>query len=226
MNDQQRAWCRRHEDTIVAIDRLTSDELAIPAEVPGWQTWNKALYIQRSRFARTLWIDADAIVVNDLKPLFKILACHPLAVVHPQRVTYRHNREELYQRHPVGTRLAMNMAVNAGVLGFAKHCGFGLLEQYCKMTDLARDQAVRELITWYDEGIYHWALQAAGLPWIIQHNHGWNRFVFPDLARWTRTPETFLNSLPILDIDVILHMTGPTKYWHRWGHFVDDENLE
>ena len=60
---------------------------------------------------------------------------------------------------------------------------FGPVDTYCQATGLAADPTVRDLLeAGTTRASFTGPLRAAGLTWIMQHNPGGNRFVFPDLC--------------------------------------------
>jgi hypothetical protein len=206
LNDEQRAWCRSQPSrTVQTIARR------IVRDVPRWQQWNKPYFIAQSPFRRTLWIDADCVVVGDLAPLFEELDCGPFVAEHWDDPYLQPNAELLYRFFPVPVRTRAGQGLNSGVVGLDVARDVRLLKAWRRLSGVALDSyAVRTLISWFDEGTMHWAIQSAMAIDRILPRPGWNRFM---TSQPSADPIIFLLSLTRRPDDVIWHFSGAPKPW-------------
>jgi hypothetical protein len=207
---EQRAWCAGR------MQVLAMPPLPIPPTVSRWQAWNKACYLRISPFERTLWLDADCLVVGDLRPLFARISQGPFGIVQPFGGRAWGNKEELYQRFPVSVRLPMKRSVNGGVLGFgADQRARALLDLWEQITtEAGRAPELRDYFVWCDEGALHWTAEKLGLLELGVDERGWNRYCFlPDRGG----PAAFLERLTVRPDDVVLHVIIHPKPWRNWG---------
>jgi hypothetical protein len=206
LTDEQSAWCSCHQARRVAVDLLP-----MPCNVKMWQGWNKPFFICRSPFRRTLWIDADCVVVGDLQPLLRQLNETPFVVRHWDFPYPQPNKEWLYDRYPVRTRFSRGRGINSGVVGIDLRRDADLLENWCEMVSRAvLDPKIRSAVSWYDEGALHWALEATEQIDCVVAHQGWNRFV---PSRVTDDPVGYILSISAQPDDVIWHFSGSTKPW-------------
>jgi lipopolysaccharide biosynthesis glycosyltransferase len=211
---------------------LTKQGVIIRRERPGvftqkdhlWQTWNKPFYIYSSPYKKTLWIDSDCIVVNDLRPLFDKIEEQPVFMQHPAGAGYTGgNQDQLYHRFPVKSRLSKENSINAGVVGVNKSKEHQeLVYNWMKMVNNAfRFKDVERLIGWHDEGCLHWAVCATGMADLVIKKPEWNCFL--GCCERALTVSGYVEYLKEHFDRVILHHTGP-KCWSRWsiGSLIND----
>jgi len=206
----QRAWCADR------MQLLQMPPLVVPPTVPRWQAWNKACYLRVRPFERTLWLDSDCFVVGDLRPLFTRIGQGPMGVVQPFKVHTWVNKEELYQRYPVPTRISPERTITNGVLGFGqdpRSCA--LLSAWEGITaEVGKDPALQDWFGWWDEGALHWAVEKLEYADLVGEERGWHRFCF---VPGRGGPDAFLSRLKIRPGDVVLHTMIRPKPWRDWG---------
>jgi hypothetical protein len=204
----------------VAVCSVGDEDLVCPRSVVMWQTWNKPAYVAASPFSRTLWIDADCVVVSDLGPLFAAVASGPLVFQHVDPHIYQAaNAAALYNRFPLqGRRLPGG--VQAAVVGFAENDGSGLLTAWGRACAQFWEPGLAQLVRCWDQGALLWALESLGLGEVARPSVGWNRFFFPGSKFGLGTVAAFFASLVVAGDDVILHLVGRPKYWVNWGKLV------
>jgi hypothetical protein len=160
----QRDWFRRHGDEVLA-----PPPLIMPRSADKWQIWNKPAYL-RSLTGKNLWIDADALIVGDLRPARDWIDQRPLITLDTyaqhrapwQARWWVHNEPCLYDLHPVPAR--KTELVNAGVFGFDAIRDRPLLDQWCAAVGMAaRDARLTKWFHCYDPGALIWALEKMGL---------------------------------------------------------------
>jgi hypothetical protein len=210
MTEKQRAWCERRARV------LDLPELIMPRSEKMWQTWNKPRLIRASPYRTTLWLDGDCIVVGDLNPLFERARSGPFGVKYPYTAYLCRNKEDLYRRFPVPIRIPEERSVNGGVLGFGTDKeSQELLETWEAMVgEAARDSELRGLISDYDQGALHWAVQARQSTDLMVTHRGWNRFIW---IPGRGGPEHFIQQLKLRPDDVVLHAVVRPKPWAVWG---------
>ncbi|HUP79640.1 MAG TPA: glycosyltransferase [Pirellula sp.] len=215
LTDKQRDWLRANGASIEKTAMMMGPQIS------GWQMWNKVLYWKHSPFVFTLWIDADCVVTGSLDPLFTRIEKAPFVVRHPFGANYcRRNDAELRSLFPVVAPIPDDQPLNSGVFGFAGHRDRQILDKCEELTRAAAaDEIVRRLITFYDEGVLHWALEALGRPEVIVDEPRWNEFFSSDSS----DPQDFVNLIHQISSTggVIAHFTGRPKPWEKWTNLGD-----
>jgi hypothetical protein len=203
---KQRQWCQSQGRHLVS-----SPTLRISRELHMWQSWNKPFYVRDSPFQQTLWIDSDCVVVGDLSSLGREVERGPFVVEHWVEPYVQPNHEDLYRRFPVSLRLPPGKGFNAGVIGLDIVRDAELLNLWCWLVTLAADDPeARSLVTWFDEGALHWALQAARRIDRLLPRGGWNRYM---PSQSSDDPAAYVLAHTPLNDDVIWHFAGNTKPW-------------
>jgi hypothetical protein len=205
LTDAQAAWVSRQEG--LYHTRVDLDQLPVGRDTPHWQTLNKPFYVSRSPFRRTLWLDADTLVLGDLRPVADLLARGPFLttdiMVHP-------NPPALNQRCGVVPAEDPPFAVNAGVCGFDLERDWPLVHEWLSLLRLlASDPAdPLPLVNMYDQGLLRLALRKLGLTDVINPDPRWNHIeleTFPTMADLLAGMRTRLRSgRPIS----VMHLCG------------------
>jgi hypothetical protein len=178
----QTAWVSRQDG--LYHTRVDLDRLPVGRETPQWQTFNKPFYVSRSPFRRTLWLDADTLVLGDLRPVAHLIARGPFLttdiMVHP-------NPPELNQRCGVVPVEDPPFAVNAGVCGFDLERDWPLVHEWLSLLRLvASDPAgTLRLVPMHDQSLLRMALRKLGLAGLINPDPRWNHIeldTFTDMA--------------------------------------------
>lgn len=190
LGERMAAWlCERHPSLRILPmpdhDDLRSVrsafESAGPLAKPGkrvWPIWACPFLIQSSPFARTLWIDADIVVLRNLAGLVALLEDGPILTPENFAPKVTPNKPELYRLLPIQRPFdPLEPRLNAGVSGWdhARAEDRGLLEAYCHAVRAAcRDRRVADAISWWDQGALIWAVQQCGLEHRMLRTTAWN----------------------------------------------------
>ena len=166
----------------------------------GALAWRKPFQIRdASPYRRSLWLDVDTIVLDDVAPLFAYLDRGPVMFRETQAGWGAHNDPRLYERFPVPVPLS-GLTVNAGVIGLDQDRDAPLLRAWCEMVRRAlADPEILDLVQFDDEGALLWALHATGQIGAISDETSWN---YSADGQWT----------------------APVGRWER-RRYVDDETL-
>ncbi len=188
----------------------------MPQRVRGWQTWNKPFYFFHLPPGQYLWLDADCFVVGRvsevLECVFEYVAEAPLILQHWARGRYLNpNSPELYRRFPVRSLFTPFQSVHANLVGFELPRDAELLSLWCYMVSVcAEDASVRRLVSWFDEGALHWAVQAAGRTGILVDRPEWDQTYTPSESTRKALLENLAEAPP-----GIIHFAY-LKPWEIW----------
>lgn len=219
----QRGWLASQG---VEVLDLSDDLLVVARSQPHWQTWNKPVYIERSPFRATVWIDSDALVRGSLEPVFEMTEEKPFVVedAHAPAGFPPANSYGLYktQRFFLPERARTTVYPNAGVLGFVRGRDDGLLSAWKGAVAAAHASPVSlATVRWYDQGALIWTLESRGETGLIRRgqwcfNHPGREPTLEDWGAEFDSPRGFLESLPTKGASVVHHYTGSRKPWSRW----------
>jgi hypothetical protein len=213
LTERQRAFARSRA-AVLPLPPL----LFPPASDPAmWPSWNKPAFFFHSPYRHTLWIDSDCLVSGDLAPLFRRIARGgPFVTSHWSYRDYPGgNRVELHEREPA-RRFPAYMNLNAGVVGLGRDpASRKVLDFWCYLVfQASRDDHLRSLIGWYDQGALHWALERAEAPAAWCDRRAWNCF---HPLSFCDSSGDFFGRLGPHPGDVIVHAAGQPKYWLAWS---------
>jgi hypothetical protein len=190
-----------------------------------WLLWACPLLIASSPFRRTLWLDCDLVVLQNLRKLFQLLNTGPVFTPSDNKSGTTPNHRMLYKLLPLSKQGASSPEplLNAGVIGFDLKRDRHILMSYIyPVLCAACDESVRTSISWHDQGALIWAVRNHCLHNRIV-NASWNTEVRslpignPDLLfykyKWERRLfSTMREDFPTVNI---LHWNGrPNKLWH------------
>jgi len=173
LTDSQKEWIELHpQRTLRELPRWIN-RVSRLQRVREWPTWLKPFYLLHSRFDRTLWIDADCIVLRDPSAALELVRKQPLVTkdVAPVLVS---NHSDLYHYLPV-EHVDSTLRLNAGVVGLDRQRDAELLGAWAWAVQwAARNLRLRNRFRWFDQGALLWALQRVSAPPLIQTDLTWN----------------------------------------------------
>jgi len=185
MNPEQKDWAARHLpncDIIPIPDneytRLIQNSLGGPTKATDRevQLWLCPFLIEQSPYPKCLWLDADTIVIDELEKLFELIDSGPVFTpsnYQPRRVI---NLPALYKHMPLQDDCNPEDAlINAGVSGWNFERDKNIIRDYMAPAIKACSSvAVRQSITWHDQGCLIWAIQNNKLQQRILKTSKWN----------------------------------------------------
>ncbi len=214
LNLHNRTWCRAND--VVLLDFNKSDY--IDDHMVG-SLWAKPFMINECPYNEIIWIDSDAIVINDLDEFKKILSRGPVVTRDSWNESYCLNPIKLYELLPVpkGT----NKSINAGVLGFNKQRDRELLHTWMWCVRKANDDPrIKANIKCSDQGALLWAIHAHGMTDHIRNDLRWNctpnfsTYNEPRRERYKQS-KTLFESIKADHPDIgIVHWVDQPKLWH------------
>jgi hypothetical protein len=152
---------------------------AVPLAKPTkriWPLWICPLLIRASPARDVIWLDSDILVLRGLDEMFAMLECGPVFTPENKAPLLAPNRPELYELLPI--RRAFDPAiptVNGGVSAWRHGRDDAALDAYvAPVVAAARDRAVRDAISWHDQGALIWAIQSLGLEHRVLRSPMWN----------------------------------------------------
>jgi hypothetical protein len=224
MSREQIDWCVRQPG--VTVKPFKHGKYGSHIKYPG--AWFKPHYIKSSPFKHTIWIDADAMVIGDLREL--IDWAHPNALFttdHTQLQDTTLNSPMLYSYLPIGKPYFHDIKphLNTGVFVCHTKRDQHILDEWCYCVDQAcQVKEIAEAIACWDQGACKWALHRNDLLYLITPD---KKFNFPAKIRHFSYPATpaavahWMKSLKPDESCVILHWMGSPKPWNHWGDTID-----
>lgn len=165
--------------TVPNLRILKCSSHVMPTNINGWQTYNKPFYIQDSPFDKTIWIDCDCVVLDDLNHLVNLLRHNPVMFQCYHVKGGTHNDPQLHAL--MGTNLTPHQSgppiINAGILGFDKRREFDslLLADWCEATKRAvGNRDIQRHAKYWDQGLLQWTLESKCVLPIIHDDKRWN----------------------------------------------------
>jgi hypothetical protein len=141
-----------------------------------WPLWICPLLIRAAPVRDVFWLDCDLLVLRGLGELFAMLDGGPVFTRENHAPELAANRPELYRRLPIARAFdPARPAVNAGVSGWRRGRDDAALAAYiAPVVAAARDRAIRDAVSWHDQGALMWAIQSLGLEHRVLRSALWN----------------------------------------------------
>jgi hypothetical protein len=141
-----------------------------------WPLWICPLLIRAAPLDDVFWLDCDLVVLRGLGELFAMLDDGPVFTPENKAPELTPNRPALYRHLPIERNFDPAVpVVNGGVSGWRRGRDDALLEAYIVPVAAAvRDRAVRDAISWHDQGALIWAIQSLGLEDRVLPSPLWN----------------------------------------------------
>lgn len=200
----------------------TPDQKIRPAR-PGkreWPLWLCPFLIAESPFTSVYWLDCDLVVLRNLEGLFGLLDDGPVFTPENLAPEATPNKPALYDLLPLERKFDPAVpTINGGVSGWHLERDREALEAY--MHPIRRacvDLAVRDAISWHDQGSLIWGIQKCGLEHRVVETWMWNLCVEHTRASGKSYPWG-AGTLAILRDEVpeanLLHWNGRPFPWPR-----------
>ncbi|HEY0613588.1 MAG TPA: hypothetical protein VGC96_03060 [Candidatus Elarobacter sp.] len=160
-------------------DIIAATADSAPLAKPGkriWPLWICPLLIRAAPVRDVFWLDTDLLVLRGLDELFAMLDDGPVFTPENHAPELAPNRPELYDLLPIARSFERTKpVVNAGVSGWRRGRDDAALAAYTvPVAAAARDGAVRDAISWHDQGALIWAIQSLGLEHRVLASARWN----------------------------------------------------
>jgi len=180
LHDDHLQWLRDHDCRILpAVGTVERNVL-------WWQTWNKPFYLQSSPFRRTLWLDADTVVVGSMTPMVARLQRRGFVVIHQLLHGLPHSMGgRFYQEFPVQLPFP---GIQAGVVGISKDSleDQALLSVWLDTVELASKPEWRRCMPWADNDALDWTMASTRDVDFIVTDTQWNHYFHED-KHWRST---------------------------------------
>ena len=208
------------DDPLVA-ELMAATEDAAPLAKPNkriWPLWICPLLIRAAPLTDVFWMDCDVVVLRGLGELFGMLDDGPVFTPENKAPELTPNSPSLYELLPIRRRFDPRVpVVNGGVSGWRRGRDDAALDAYVlPVATAARDRAVRDAISWHDQGALIWAIQSLGLEHRVLPTPLWNLCVdhagLPaEVLAWDDgLIERLRAALPVVRI---LHWNGRKAPW-------------
>jgi hypothetical protein len=196
---------------------------AVPPAKPNkriWPLWICPLLVRAAPARDAIWIDCDIVVLRGLDELFAMLEDGPVFTPENKAPELTPNAPRLYELLPIRRRFDPAVpVVNGGVSAWRHGRDDAALDAYVfAVAAAARDRAVRDAISWHDQGALIWAIQSLGLEHRVLASAMWNLCVDnagvdPDALAWDDgLVERLRAALPEIRF---LHWNGRPVPWHE-----------
>lgn len=216
----QKQWCISKNINLIEVN---PDEMLFK----DWNyreshIWNKAVYVDKSPYRKTIWIDSDCIVLENIKLLVDLLENGPVFTEdHFAPKSMMMNKPSLYSLLPIDPNKRSKVFINSGVFAIDKERDTELLEhwKFC-VTRASCDPLVRDSCAWYDQGALLWAIEKLGLTHRIRREKIFNCPAMNAGGHWGNAQmgvEGYLESIK-KDGHIIKHFLSFPKPWHNWKH--------
>ena len=183
-----------------------------------WPLWICPLLIKHAPFRDVIWLDCDLVVLRDLGRLFAMIETGPLFTPENKAPHATPNRPELYKLLPIARAFdPLRPTINAGVSAWRRDRDASILEAYTlPVVRATEDPAVRDAISWHDQGALIWAIQACGLEHRVASTDEWNLCV--DNTPLVHEPvpwnDAFLDAArALVPTAKIVHWNGRSPPW-------------
>jgi hypothetical protein len=205
---QQRDWCERQPR--LRVEKLT--ECVVPTY---WRpAWQKPAMIRHSPFERTLWLDADCLVLRSLLPVLEHIQQHPLFLT-PNTI-YTPNHPQLAAQLGITDRKEL-FTLNTAIVGYhqGREDHRKLVERWCELTRRigSHPDHLEKYVSNADEGVLRTVLQLESQThivwpdlhwaWPVWHGHDYRQGSLEDtnnlLSRWPH--------------EYVVHFLGQPKIW-------------
>jgi len=222
MTLSQRDWCRKQKNLMVIEPRLT--HMMKFVHTYNWQKWNKPYYFLLSPFERTLWLDADTMVLFDIDKLFTSLETGPFLCS-----TCRPIQDEwMFQRMPHHVSLP-NYACypSTAVIGIDCQRDFWLVRDWMWAVENISEKVKMNCPGYdYDMRALAWSLGVNNAFNIVSENMAWNwtvKALQGTDVTYTTPSELLLSVKTDFPVACIIHWEGALKPWLFWrGEHVLD----
>jgi len=223
MTDRQRRWCLGQKGLITFTPMLdTLKQLGSE----GWQKLNKPYFFLASPFAKTLWLDADTMILNDVNQVFSLMDEEPVIINSNTPIPFDdwffarmadHIPVPKYANYP-----------NGGVIGLNLQRDMLFLHDWMAAVNyFAQNYKLSYMPNHIESALMAWALAKSGHIDVPMENPAWNWSAQGGVSEGKTinydSPEELLVSVKHdFPIAHILHWKGKIKPWLTWGQELLD----
>ena len=218
MDKRQLSWCSRQRNLIVMgsmLDKLrTNQQMRSPK-------WNKPYALYVSPFEKSLWMDADTVVLDDLEKLFDILEREPVVFSGKEEIT---PDNAFFMRMPEQISTPYwSYYPNTAVLGINRARDFWLLRDWLYAIELIEsNHKIFSAARHYDASALGWALAKNDRLGLAMENTIYN--FSSQIGRLHNLPLVYGSPHEMLasmksdfPIAHVVHFSCP-KPWILWDH--------
>ena len=222
MSQTQKEWCHRQSNLIV-LRYVSPFGYQI-----DWKKWHKPFFTWRSPFEKTVWIDADAMLCGNLKPVLEMYGDGSFFTVdNGNDPSSTLNYDELYSLLAISSILKdTEPYLNSGVFILDKKRDRQLLQDWCYLAiESFTNMAVGSQVRLYDQGALKWAVQKNNLVHRIIQDERYNLCVKNRKHPYPATKEgieTFMKlTTELAKKAYIIHWLDVPKPWLKWGEIAN-----
>lgn len=171
LSSLERDWLKEYK---VELQKCTS--LLMPRRIHYWQTWNKPQYILQQEVGNWLWIDADAVILDNLSFIERNIKNN--FIVFTDTIAFKCEGEEGRLRLRNNNSLNVlkpDQYPNAGIVSFNIKRDKKILQQWCNKIKLAAsNKTLHDNLKCYDQGALQFVIEENNLSDYILHNERYN----------------------------------------------------
>lgn len=170
LTEVQRAWCDRQPCLLRIVPEASAMRFG---NEDGWEKWNKPYLMMYSPFERTLWLDSETIVLNDLTQLFGLMNSEPVVVNTTEEMDVD---SWFFSRMPGDVRPPSYAKYpSTSVLGLDMTRDFHLLKNWMwVLENVVKNPKLQSSSRRLDSSAMAWALAKAGMTDVAMDNPAWN----------------------------------------------------
>jgi hypothetical protein len=224
MRDEQRAWCNAQKSLMLISPNLSA--LKFKGE-EGWEKWNKPYFIMYSPFQKTLWLDPETMVVNDLTQLFGLMDDGPVIVNTKEEID---DGDWFFSRMPGDVQVPYSCCYpSTAVLGLDMGRDFFLLREWMwVLENVVTDAKLQAASKRFDSAALAWGLAKHDKMDMTMDNPAWNWSVQGgvnglNFVEYNSVEELLMGVQKDFPIAHVLNWGWPAP-WMGWRDFLIDIN--
>lgn len=208
MNADQRAWCRNQPGLMLVSPNLCA--LKFTGE-QDWGKWNKPYFLTYSPFQKTLWLDPDTMVIDDLTQMFCLMRDGPVVFKTDEEID---PNDWFFARMPGGVGVPPNAFYpTTSVLGLDMHRDFYLVSEWMWVVEnVVTNSKLEASAKRFDSAALAWGLAKHSANKWAMKNPAWNWPVLGGVngRKFVEYPE-------VEDLLVGVKKDFPLAYILNWG---------
>lgn len=170
LNEDQKAWCYKQEKLILISPNLAALKFT---DHEGWNKWNKPYFLMFSPFQKTLWLDPDTMVVNDVICLFNVMSHGPIIIQTNEKI----DKDDWFFRRMPGNIEVPDFACypTTSVFGLDLHRDFYLVREWMWVIEnIVKNSKLEASAKRLEWAALAWGLAKHNKTNIMMRNPSWN----------------------------------------------------